>query len=603
MTTPLTTATALEGPIAALREREIELLNDLATVLVDEGAEAQDDVRRLRDMAEDLHNMFFIVGVIGEFNAGKSSFVNAILGEKMLPMGITPTTEYIELIRYNEIPDRTPELREGQHLREWAHPNTGAPGVAIVDTPGTGSVFQRHEDTAKQFLHRSDMVIFLISAKHAFAETERVYLELAKKYGKKIILVLNQVDLLKPDERQEVRRFIETQVKQTLDLEPLLFMVSAKEALDALTAENAGEDPGGINAIRAHLRGVYSEAPPAKQKLQAQLDTALRILKNHNEDMTEKADLVTADITKVKDVQRELEQQSLGLEARMREAGAEIDRVLEGIRKRGINFIDTHLNVRRLGRGLDRNQLQAEFEEVVIGRSLRDINEAANDYINAVVDQSRLYWRGVIDRLNRLQDLMEQEATGLDRGIYAEQRASLQEAIRIAETELKSYSSGEVLGEMKRTFDANMGGFQLSAFLSLSGFAVALVAFLTPGVAGTLLTGTAAAGPLAPIAFVAGGVLALGAGIPAVQYVRRISRETKGKFNQRIDTLIKNYHEALDELTQKERNRLTRYGNQVLTPIFSRLDVLAKRFVDQQKKLERSQRDLMDLRKRIEEMK
>ncbi|MCA9916177.1 MAG: hypothetical protein KC496_22630, partial [Anaerolineae bacterium] len=76
-----------------------------------------------------------------------------------------------------------------------------------------------------------------------------------------------------------------------------------------------------------------------------------------------------------------------------------------------------------------------------------------------------------------------------------------------------------------------------------------------------------------------------------------------GKFNQRIDLLIKNYHEALDELTKKERNRLTRYGNQVLTPIFSRLDVLAKRFVDQQKKLERSQRDLMDLRTRIEEMK
>ncbi|MCA9913935.1 MAG: dynamin family protein, partial [Anaerolineae bacterium] len=241
MTTPLTTATALEGPIAALREREIELLNDLAAVLVDEGEEAQGDVRRLRDMAEDLHNMFFIVGVIGEFNAGKSSFVNAILGEKLMPMGITPTTEYIELIRYSEIPDRTPEQREDQHLREWAHPNTGAPGVAIVDTPGTGSVFQRHEDAAKQFLHRSDMVIFLISAKHAFAETERIYLELAKKYGKKIILVLNQVDLLKPDERQEVRRFIETQVKQTLDLEPLLFMVSAKEALDALTAENPGE--------------------------------------------------------------------------------------------------------------------------------------------------------------------------------------------------------------------------------------------------------------------------------------------------------------------------------------------------------------------------
>jgi len=587
----VTSPTTLEGPIAKMRERAIELVDDLALSLAEAGEDTQDDVKKLRDMAQDLRDMFFIVAIIGEFNAGKSSFVNALIGEKLLPTGITPTTEYIELIRYADTAERNAAVKDGT-LREWAHPNTGAAGVAIVDTPGTGSVFQKHEKTAKEFLHRSDLVIFLISAKHAFADTERLYLELAKNYGKKIILVVNQTDLLKPDERVEVRRFIENQVRETLEIEPLVFMVSAKEALEAL-----GEDAGGIDAVRAHLRGVYAEMPIVKQKLLAQLDTAQKIMQKHYDDAKQKAGLVSGDIVKVQDVQSELEQQSLGLERRMKEASGEIDSVLESIRTRGLNFIDTHLTIRKLTGRVDKNQLQSEFEDVVIGRSLRSINEAASGYINAVVDQSRLYWRGVIERLNKLQDLMEQEASGLDSGIYAEQRQGLQDAIRIAESELKSYSSGEVVMEMKQAFDSNMSHFRLTALTTIGGIVTVIAAVLAPG---PLVGATAA--PLALPVFVIGSAVAVVAGVPAMMYVRKISRETKEKFNARIDTLILNYHTALDDLTKRERNRLTQYGNQVLTPVFSRLEVLAKRYEEQQRKMERFERELTGLRERIDEM-
>lgn len=580
-----------------MRERAIELIDDVALSLTQDGDDGQKDIKRLRDMANDLRNMFFMVAIIGEFNAGKSSFVNSLIGEKLLPMGITPTTEYIELIRYAEEADRNPTVSNND-VREWAHPSTGAPGVAIVDTPGTGSVFQKHEDTAKDFLHRSDLVIFIISAKHAFADTERLYLELAKNYNKKIILVVNQVDLLKPNEQVEVRRFIESQVKETLNIEPLIFMVSAKEALEAIDSPNQA-DVGNVDAVKAHLRGVYAEAPIAKQKLIAQLDTVRGIVQSHYDDLKDKGDLVTGDLTKVQDVQNELEQQSLGLAQRMKEASAEIDTVLENVRQRGLTFIDNNLTVRKIGRGVDKNTLQSEFQDVVIGRSLRDINDAANGYINSVVDQSRLYWRGVIDRLNRLKDLMEREASGLDGSIYAEQREALQDAIRLAETELKSYSSGDVVNEMKQAFDANMGNFQMSVLASISGIVAVIGAFLAPG---PLLGGAAAgAAPFAlPIAVI-GGAIALIAGVPAIMYVRRITQDTKDKFNGRIDTLVANYHQALDDLTSKERTRLTQYGNQILTPVFSRLEVLSARYSDQRKKLERFQRELDDLQERIEE--
>ena len=391
----------LEGPLIALRESEVRLLMDIAETLAELGDVSQQDRKRLQDVASDLRELFFLVAVIGEFNSGKSSFINALLGDDLLPMGITPTTEVIELIRHGETVSRKPDQRE-DGIREWTHPNTGAPGVAIVDTPGTGSVFRKHETIAKDFLHRSDLVIFVISAKRAFADAERMYLELAKNYGKKIILVMNQIDLLEPKERTEVRRFIERQSEEMLDLRPLIFMTSAREALAAARAGGPlVGDPGGVEAVRAHLRGVFSAAPPAKQKLLAQLDMAERVVRRYQDAVRGNAELVSTDTAKVRDVESELQRQALGLDNQLASARAEVDRVFEGLRMRGISFIDSNLSIRRIGRTPTREQLQIQFQDAVIGRSVQEINEATNGYINAVIDQSRLYWRNIIERLNQ----------------------------------------------------------------------------------------------------------------------------------------------------------------------------------------------------------
>ncbi len=583
----------LEGPLAVYREREVTLLTDLAATLAEMGEIAAQDRRRLLDVAQDLRDMFFLVVVIGEFNAGKSSFINGLLGDELLAMGITPTTEAIHVIRYGETITRKPNIRE-DGIYEWTHPNTGAVGVSLVDTPGTGSVFQKHEKTAKAFLHRSDLVIFVISAKRALAETERLYLELARDYGKKIILVVNQVDLLNPGERNEVRRFVERQVEDLLDLKPLLFMVSAKEALKA--TRDSTPDNSGLDAVKAHLRGVFSETPPAQQKLLAQLDMVDRVVKKYYDGVKSSADLVSADTVKVRDVQRELETQSTGLSGQLAAARAQIDSVFEGMRLRGLQFVNSNLSIRKIGRGVNREQLQQQFQDVVIGRALHDIDEATANYINALIDNSRSYWRGIIERLNQLRDLLEQELTGLDAGIYAEQREALQDAINQAEAELKSYSSGRVIGEMQDVFQTNINGFTMGAGAALIGVVVMLVASVgTPGP----LIGIGAAALAAPAFIIAAPVAAVGS-FAALRYYRRVSADTRRELNTRIDEIEKTYHDALDTLTQKERNRLTQYGRQVLTPIFSRLEVLSERYTTQQNALRHYQEQIAALRKEIE---
>lgn len=559
----------LEGPLDVLRQQEINLTADIAAALNEMGEEAQADRTHLLDVAQDLRELFYLVVIIGEFNAGKSTFVNALLGEEILPIGVTPTTEMIELIRYSDMPRQKPVMRS-ESLREWAHPNTGAPGVAIVDTPGTGSVFQKHESVAKEFLHRSDLVIFIISAKRAFAETERLYLEMAKNYGKKIIIVINQADLLSGEELAVVKRFVQQQVQELLNIQPLIFTVSAKTALR--NAKEGTADDSGMDAVRAHLRGVFSEAPPAKQKLLSQLSLTQHITKKHYDEIQSHVKIVGSDTAKARQVREELESQSGSLDTQLRAARAEVDQVFEGIRQRGLNFLNTNLSIKIIGSAPSREKLQQEFQDVVIGRATRDVAEATNGYVNAVVDNSRAYWRSVIDRLNQLRDVIDEDLGGLDAGVYAQQREELQEAIKIAETELKSYSTGAIIGALQQNFENDLSNFRTSVLAAFSGLIVAILA------ASSILPGGLALSPLAVPILAIATPITIGGAVFGLRQYQRMTVNTKKEFNQKVDQLKATYHEALDNLTRKERARLATYATQVLTPIFSRLEALQTRY-------------------------
>lgn len=567
-------AASLEGALAAYREQELRLIGDMLATLAAIPEGDSDDTRRLEEVVRDLREMFYLVVVIGEFNAGKSSFVNALLTDKLLPTGITPTTELIEVVRYSETAGHAPVVQDGT-MRVWQHPNTLAPGVALVDTPGTGSVFKRHEDTAKSFLHRADLVIFVLSAKRALAETERLYLDLARSYGKKIILVINQADLLTPNEQMDVRRFVERQVEELLQLRPLIFLVSARDAL-------AGNEEGsGMAALKAHLRGVLSESPPARQKLLAQLDFIERVAQNNAERARARASLVDVNTVQVRDVERELGQQSGTMDHALTAARSEINQALEGMRARGHRFIQERLSLRRLrsfGRSLDRDKLHADFEEIVVGRTMRDVHAASLAYVNALVDGSRTYWRSVIDRLTQLQELLGQDVEGLDASAYAEQREALQEAVRLAESELRAYSSGDTVAQLDERSAAEVNNFAFSAIATLIGALTMLAA--------AAAAGPVTAAPLATLAFVVAVPIAAVGSVGVVAYWRRANTKARADFDERVDRLRDTYNQSLDELTRKERARLQQYGQQVLSPLFSRLEVLAARYATQRAQLD-----------------
>ncbi len=169
-----------------------------------------------------------LVTVMGEFNSGKSTFVNALIGEEVAPMGITPTTATINVLKYgterkgrvvyhddevrevawNDVPKLLKGLdaAEAKRIRvvEVLYPLEVLQRVNVVDTPGLNSIHPEHEATARQFIAEADAVLWLFTVDQAAKATEGEALGKIKAAGKKILGVVNKIDRCSPEELQRI---------------------------------------------------------------------------------------------------------------------------------------------------------------------------------------------------------------------------------------------------------------------------------------------------------------------------------------------------------------------------------------------------------------
>jgi GTP-binding protein EngB required for normal cell division len=216
-----------------LRAREQELLERLARALEAFGPDVEaGDLQRFREATEQLAGLFLLV-IAGEFNSGKSSFINALLGERVLPEGVTPTTDRINLLRHGpEITERPLEA----YLLERTHPAELLRELNVVDTPCTNAVIRRHEELTSDFIPRADLVLFVTSADRPFSESEREFLEQIRQWGKKIVFIVNKIDILAgPAEQAEVIAYVSDNAAALLGDVPQVFPVSARRAVQART--------------------------------------------------------------------------------------------------------------------------------------------------------------------------------------------------------------------------------------------------------------------------------------------------------------------------------------------------------------------------------
>ena len=230
---------ALQGQLTEARH----LLANVRDALTRFGASDEDQAAlaaSIRQLDE-----FFLLVVVGEFNAGKSAFINALAGQRVLQEGVTPTTSQIHVLRHG---DDAGTVVDEHGIRVVTAPVELLRDVHIVDTPGTNAIIREHERLTAEFMPRSDLVIFVTSADRPFTETERGFLEAIRDWGKKIVIVVNKVDIFEREaELSEVVGFVRDSARRLLGITPEVFPVSARFAMRAKQGEPSLWDRSGFS--------------------------------------------------------------------------------------------------------------------------------------------------------------------------------------------------------------------------------------------------------------------------------------------------------------------------------------------------------------------
>ena len=245
----------------------------------------------------------FTVVVLGEFNHGKSTFINALLGAPVMPTGITPTTAVLAHVMHGPRAtatlvgdDGARKTIAGAALADWLtvdgqanqgkgdgkgatfhHIELTQPAallenqLTIVDTPGVNDINEQRAEITYGYLPRADAAVFLLDATQILTASERQFLEerILRSTRDRLLFVVAKTDLLDEAELAETLAFAKKHLAAIVP-EPAIFPVSAKRAL-------AGDRVGsGMDAFVAAL-GATVENQRRKLLLDHALADATRV--------------------------------------------------------------------------------------------------------------------------------------------------------------------------------------------------------------------------------------------------------------------------------------------------------------------------------------
>ncbi len=510
----------------------------------------EDSLQNLRKAINQLDELFLIVAV-GEFNAGKSALINAMLGEKVLIEGVTPTTARVTLVRFGET---VSEQIVDEGFAIVTHPLPLLKELNIVDSPGTNAINRQHERLTNEFVPRSDLVLFVTSADRPLTESERLFLEKILAWGKKIVIVINKSDILEDEQsRQEVESFVRENTARILNAQPEVFSVSARLAQKAALASSEAERnslraASGINALEHYITETLDDNSRLELKLRNPLGVGLHLLteaKDHNEVQIRE---ISQDVALSVTLEGMLENYRHELSAELPPRLAEVENVLNGFENRGQEYLDNTMKLSRILDLAKPDKIKAEFQEEVQADVAEEIDGKVRSLIDWLVDKDLNVWYQVAGALERRQ-AQSQRAMPASASPQTERRRQLIDSVS---TTIKA-----IVNQYDRKREAE----QLGDFVQESVTQTALFGVGAVGI-GALVATVLTTKALDVTGIVTAGALAV-LGLFVIPYKRKQAKEA---FRDKMAELRQNLMKTLSNTFKLESDNAIQRLESNITP-------------------------------------
>ena len=299
----------------------------------------------LHELATDIKNDFFTIVVLGEFKRGKSTFVNALLGENILPTDVLPETATINAIMYSDIPTLSVVMRDGneekgevseQFLKKFSAQNStslaenvkyikiGYPtdilrhNVVIVDTPGVSDINEQRCEVTYRFLPKANAVFFLLDANSPLKKTEKEFIDkhLLPLGVDHIIFLANKYDDVDEEEDGDLIGDLEHRLREafkigTEDAELKdfhLFPISALTAMEGIKNHDEElKEASGIYPVIDKMKEIIFSGKIENRKIQSYSMQLMRIAKELVNYLDNERNLRLSDVDVLKQTQVKLQ--------------------------------------------------------------------------------------------------------------------------------------------------------------------------------------------------------------------------------------------------------------------------------------------------------
>jgi small GTP-binding protein len=561
-------------------QRERRFLNDLRVQLVDYDA-LKADLETLGQSIAQLDDLFLLV-MVGEFNAGKSAVINALLGGKWLREGVTPTTSQISRLRYGE--EVVHQVMEENH-EVILLPVELLSTVSIVDTPGTNAIIRQHEELTRHFVPRADLVLFITSVDRPFTESERLFMAQIRDWGKKVVIVLNKVDLLlDEDELSQVEAFVRDNARTLLGVTPEIFTVSARLALQAKMGEPGLWVASRFGPLEDYIQHTLEEGSQVRLKFLNPLGVGGYLVDKYLQTARDQYAVLEEDLALLSNVERQQTVYQADKEKEFSLRMAEMENIFYEMEQRGDAFFEDRFRLARVLDLVKKERLQADFEREVVADVPQRVEHKVNELIDWLVDSDLRQWKAITSYLADRQTVHKGHIVGEGlSGHFNYDRTRLLEAIgREAERVVRTYD---------RRFEADKIAFDaqnaVAASLAMEMGAVGLGALITT-LATTMVadvTGIVAASLVAVLGFFI---------IPASR------RKAKRELHERLTQLRVDLVDTLRVEFEKEMTRSLKRVAEAIAPYSRFVRAETDRAEQAQTALEAARLEINQLRVEVE---